>query len=126
MLFAADYPFLNIFGTMILFFFWLAWLSVLVMIVGDVFSRKELSGWLKALWLVVLIFVPFFGVFGYMIVHGSDMSERNAKRAQASQARTAANGNGGAAVEIEKAKALLDNRTITQLEFDSLKAKALA
>jgi hypothetical protein len=126
MLLTADYPFLDIFWTMILFFFWLAWISVLVTIIGDLFRRDDVSGWIKALWLVVLIFVPFAGVLGYLIVNSDKMGERNLERSQATAERFAPSSNEGAASEIGKAKALLDSGTITQTEFDSLKAKALA
>jgi hypothetical protein len=74
MLFAADYPLLNIFWSMILFCFWVAWIWVLIMIVSDVFRRHDASGFLKALWLIVLIFVPFFGVLAYMIVNSKGMA----------------------------------------------------
>ena len=83
MLFAADYPFLNIFWTMILFFFWVAWIWVLVTIIGDLFRRHDASGWTKALWIVFLIFLPFLGVLLYMIVNGKGMSERSIQQAQA-------------------------------------------
>ncbi len=131
MLFAADYPFLNVFWTMILFFCWVAWIWVLVGVVIDLFRRDDASGWLKALWLVCLIFVPFLGVLAYVIVNGHDMSRRSMERTQASQARfdgyvQSVSKNGGPAGEIEKAKSLLDSGAITPAEYDSLKAKALA
>jgi len=132
MLFAADYPFLDVFWTMILFFFWVAWIWTLVMIVADVFRRQDASGWVKALWMIVLIFVPFAGVLAYMIVNGRGIAERNVQQAQANQAqfadhvRSVAGSNGGAAGEIQKAKSLLDSGAITPAEFASLKAKALA
>ena len=131
MLFAADYPFLNVFWTMILFFFWVAWIWVLIMVFSDLFRRHEVSGWVKALWIVVVIFMPFLGVLVYVLVNGHGMTERNVKQAQAQKAQfdayvqTAA-GKGSTAGEIEKAKALLDSGAITQAEFDALKAKALA
>jgi hypothetical protein len=129
---AADYPFLNIFWTMILFFFWVAWIWVLVAIISDLFRRHDTSGWIKALWTIVLIFLPFLGVLAYMIVNGQSMSERSAKQLQDDRAQfdgyvqSVAKKNGGAASEIEKAKGLLDSGAITQTEFDSLKAKVLA
>ena len=77
--------------------------------------------------------LPFIGVLVYLIANGSEMTERRVKDAQASQAQfdeyvrtTAAASTGGAAGEIEKAKALLDSGAISQQEFDALKAKALA
>ena len=130
MVFAADYPFLDVFWTMIIFFCWVAWIWTLVLILSDVF-RRDISGWSKALWVVVLIVLPFLGTLIYLIANGSDMAERRVRDVQASQAqfdtyvRDVAS-KGGAASEIEKAKALLDSGTITQEEFDSLKAKALA
>jgi hypothetical protein len=129
---AADYPFLDIFWTMILFFAWVAWIWVLVIIIGDLFRRHDTSGWIKALWVIVLILFPFIGVLGYMIANGKGMAERSAKHAQASHEQFAqyvqsvSKSEGGAASEIEKAKALLDSGAITQAEFESLKAKVLA
>ena len=133
MVFAADYPFLDVFWTMILFFCWVAWIWMLILILSDVFRRDE-SGWAKAAWCVFLIFLPFLGAFIYLIVNGKGMAERRVRDAQASQAnfddyvRTVASdsGSGGSAAEIEKAKGLLDSGAITQAEFDQLKAKALA
>lgn len=132
MLIAADYPFLDIFWTMILFFAWVAWIWVLIMVLGDVFRRHDASGWVKAAWIIFLILVPFLGVLVYLIVNSGSMVERTAERSEASQAQfsgyaqPAAGSNGGAASEIGKAKTLLDDGVITNAEFDSLKAKALA
>ncbi len=126
MVLAADYPFLDVFWTMILFFFWVAWISILVTIVMDLFRRHDTSGWTKALWLVCLIFLPFLGVLAYLIANGEGMGKRNVERAQAAAGQYAPASNGGAAGEIAKAKALLDSGALTQAEFDQLKAKALA
>jgi hypothetical protein len=128
---AADYPFLDVFWTMILFFFWVAWIWVLVGIISDLFRRRDTSGWVKALWTIVLIFAPFIGVLIYMIVNSKGMAERSAARAQANREMIAqyaapAGADGGAVSEIEKAKRLLDSGALTQSEFDALKAKALA
>ena len=133
MLFAADYPFLDVFWTMILFFFWVAWIWVLVIIIGDLFRRHDTSGFVKALWLIFLILIPFLGVLIYLIANSTGMSERAAAQAEANKAQfdnyvqtVAAQQGTGTAGEIEKAKALLDSGAITQAEFDALKAKALA
>jgi len=136
MVLAADYPFLDILWTMILFFFWIAWIWMLVVILSDVF-RRDMSGWGKAAWCIFLIFLPFLGALVYVIANGKGMSERRVRDMQASQqqfdsyVRSVASdggggGGGGAAAEIAKAKELLDNGTITEAEFASLKAKALA
>ena len=131
MLFAAEYPFLNIFWTMIIFFCWVIWIWMLVVILSDVFRRHDKSGWGKALWVVFLIVLPFLGVLVYLIANSSGMAERNVKQAKASQAefddyvRSVSGAEGGAAAEIEKAKQLLDSGTINQQEFDAIKVKAL-
>jgi hypothetical protein len=133
---AADYPFLDVFWTMIIFFCWVIWIWMMIVILSDVFRRQDIGGWHKAAWIVFLIVLPFLGVLVYLIAQSGAMAERRAKDVADSQAQfdsyvkqVAADGGGGAggaAAEIEKAKALLDGGTITQAEFDSLKAKALA
>jgi len=134
MVFAADYPFMDVLWTMILFFTWVLWIWMMVAILGDVFRRRDISGWGKAAWTVFLIVVPFLGALVYLIAHHDGMANRNLERARVVQAdvddhirSVAHNGGGdGAAAEIEKAKALLDSGAIDQDEFTALKAKALA
>jgi hypothetical protein len=130
MVLAADYPFLDVFWTMVIFFCWVAWIWLLIVILSDVF-RRDISGWAKAGWVVALIILPFLGTLIYLIAHGKGLTERRIRDAQASQehfdsyVRNVAQ-SGGSAGEIESAKRLLDAGTITQEEFDALKKKALA
>ena len=131
MYFAADYPFLNIFWSMIIFFAWVIWIWMVIAILVDIFGRKDIGGWHKAAWCVFIIVVPFIAVLIYLIVHSGDMADRKMQAAQASRSEfdsyvknVAATS--GPAHEIEKAKALLDSGAIDQSEFDALKAKALA
>ena len=132
MVIAADYPFLNIFWTMIIFFAWVIWIWMVIAIFADLFSRHDISGWGKAAWSVFIIVVPFLGVLVYLIAHSSDMAERRAGEVKSQQAdfdqyvKSVAASNGGPAAEIAKAKELLDSGAITQAEFDALKTKALA
>jgi uncharacterized membrane protein YcjF (UPF0283 family) len=129
MLVAADYPFLNILWTMIIFFAWVAWIWIAITIFVDIFRRHDISGWGKAAWVVFVIVLPFLGVLVYLIAQHEGMRERNVKQAEAQKAafdeyvRDAA---GGSAGEIAKAKELLDSGAITQAEFDAIKQKALA
>ena len=129
-MFAADYPFLDVFWTMILFFFWVAWIWMLIMVFSDIF-RRDISGWSKAAWCLFVLILPFLGVFIYLIANGSGLTERRVRDVQVSQAnfdehiRSVA-ADGGSAGEIERAKQLLDSGAINQTEFDQLKAKALA
>jgi Phospholipase_D-nuclease N-terminal/Short C-terminal domain len=131
MLIAADYPFLDVLWTMIIFFCWVAWIWTLIICFSDLFSRRDRSGWYKAIWMVFLIIMPFLGVLVYLIANGTGMGERHVERARAQQAQfndyvQSVATSGGSATEIAKAKELLDSGAITQAEFDSLKAKALA
>jgi uncharacterized membrane protein YcjF (UPF0283 family) len=128
MLVAADYPFLDVLWTMIIFFAWVAWIWIAITVFVDIFRRHDISGWGKAAWVVFVIVAPFLGVLVYLIAQHEGMRERSVKQAQAQQAafdqyvREAA---GGSAAEIAKAKELLDSGAITQAEFDAIKAKAL-
>ena len=130
-IFATSYPFLNILWSMLIFFAWVIFLWIAITVLIDVFRRHDLSGWGKAGWTIFVVIIPWLGVLAYLIVNHTGMAERRYKDAASAQAqyddyiRTTA-GTGGAASEIERAKKLLDDGTITQAEFDSIKAKALA
>ena len=128
---AADYPFLDVMWTMVVFFLWIIWFWLLFTVFADIFRRRDISGWGKAAWIVFAILLPFLGVFIYLITQSDEMAKRNLDQARAQQAQfddyvrqTASSG--GAAAEIDKAKQLLDSGAITQAEFESLKQKALA
>ena len=128
--FAADYPFLDVLWTMVIFFCWVCWIWMMILILSDVF-RRDISGWAKAGWVVFLIVLPFLGALIYLITQGKEMTERRVRDARVSQAnfddyvRSVA-ADGGSAGEIQRAKDLLESGTITQAEFEKLKAKALA
>ena len=125
----ADFPFLEVLWTMIVFFAWIAWIWIAVTCFADIFRRHDIGGWGKALWVVFIILIPFLGVFVYLIAQHDGMRERSMKQVQDQQAafdqyvkETA----GGSTTEIAKAKELLDSGAITQQEFDALKSKALS
>jgi hypothetical protein len=131
MLIAADYPFLDVLWSMIIFFAWVAWLFILFRVIADIFRNHDSSGWGKAAWLIFVIVLPFLGVLIYLIANGDDMGKRDMAQARAAQADMdeyvkSVAGSGGAAAEIDKAKQLLDSGAITQAEFDAIKAKAIA
>jgi Phospholipase_D-nuclease N-terminal/Short C-terminal domain len=128
---AADYPFLDVLWTMIIFFTWVVWIWIMIVILTDVFRRRDISGWVKALWVIFLIVLPFLGALVYLIAQHDGMSQRQADAARGQKAQMddyvrSVAGSGGAAAEIDKAKQLLDSGAINQTEFDALKAKALA
>ena len=129
MVFAADYPLLNIFWSMVIFFAWVIWIWMVVAVLADVFRRHDISGWAKAAWTVLIIVLPFLGVLSYLIANSAEMAERNERGSRAARSEFDQHvetvGAGGAAAEIEKAKNLRDSGAINQSEFDALKAKAL-
>ena len=119
--------------SMLWFFLFIAWFWMLMSIFGDIFRSDDLGGWGKALWSIFIVFFVWLGVLVYLIARGKGMQERSMKAmaaqhaAQADYIRSVAAPAGGAAVDqIASAKALLDSGAITQVEFDAIKAKALA
>jgi hypothetical protein len=114
------------------FFIWIAALFVWFRCLFDLFGDKSLSGWGKAGWCILLIFVPWVGALIYLIVRGRSMTERQVAAAADLQAQQEAYiqqvaGSGKSpADQISDAKALLDSGAISQDEFEGLKAKALA
>jgi hypothetical protein len=128
---AADYPFLGVLWSMLIFFVFVIWIWILVAILSDVFRRRDIGGWSKAAWCVFVIILPFLGSFVYLIANHDGMAQRTTKEVAADQAaidqhiRSVAE-TGGPAAEIDTAKRLLDSGAISQAEFDSIKAKALA
>jgi hypothetical protein len=104
-------------------FFMVIWMFIGIF--ADIFRREDLSGWGKAGWIFLLVIIPFIGILIYMIARPKDLEQdrRMLAEAQAQQARVS----GGAAVDdIAKAQELLEKGAISQAEFDSIKAKALA
>ena len=126
---AADYPFLEVLASMFFFFLFVIWIWILITVFADIFRRKDASGFTKAAWIVFVILLPYLGVLVYLIANHDGMADRNLAQVQQQKAATdeyIRSVSGGAAGEIEKAKGLLDSGAITQSEFDSIKAKALA
>ena len=134
---SSGYPLLDIMWTMFVFFCWVIWFWLLISIFSDLFRRDDVSGWLKAGWVVLLVVLPFLGVLIYLIANTKGMAERRNREVKAYQdqfdahvRRVAANGNSAnghsSADQIAKGKQLLDSGAINQAEYDTLKQKALA
>jgi hypothetical protein len=108
-----------------------AYLMVLFRIIGDIFRDQELSGVWKAVWMIALVFMPFLTAFVYLISRGRSMAERSMRAAAMQREQQEAfirdvAGHTSPADQITQARALLDDGTISQQEFDALKTKALA
>ena len=126
----ANYNFASFLWDVLVIFAFIIWFWLLIVVFGDIFRRRDISGWGKTAWIVLVILLPYFGVFIYLIAEHSGMADRNMQQQQGQQAATdqyirSVSGSGGAASEIETAKNLLDSGAITQAEYDAIKAKAL-
>jgi uncharacterized membrane protein YcjF (UPF0283 family) len=128
-LIAADYPFLDVLWTIVIFFAWVIFIWVAITVLIDLFRRHDIGGWAKAAWVVLVIVLPFLGVLIYLVTQHDGMRERSETETKAQRqafdqyVRETA---GGPASEIAKAKELLEAGAITQVEFDAIKAKALS
>jgi hypothetical protein len=127
---AAEYPFLNLFGTMVIFFTWVVWIWMMIRILSDVFRRRDLSGGAKAGWTIFLLVLPFIAALIYLAKHSEGLSDRRyydqVNQADFSEHAASVAADGGSTGEIARAKELLDAGTITPAEFEQLKTRALA
>jgi Short C-terminal domain len=128
-----DYPLLGVFWTMLIWFLWIAWIVILFRVFADIFRSRDLGGWGKALWSIFVLFVPFLGVFVYLIARGHSMADRDVAQAQAKEAafqsyvqQAAAGSGGGTADELSKLAELKAQGVITDAEFEQQKSKVLA
>jgi TRAP-type C4-dicarboxylate transport system permease small subunit len=127
---ASSYPFLNVLWDILIIFAWILFIWIAIVVFTDLFRRRDISGWVKAAWVVAIVVLPWLGVLAYLIFNHDGMAERSEKQTRAAQAQfdeyvRQAAGKGGPASEIDTAKKLLDSGAITQAEFDAIKARAL-
>lgn len=131
-----DYPLLNLFLTMLWFFFFIAWIWLLVTLLTDVFRSHDLNGWTKALWTIFILVLPVLGALIYLIARGSGMTERmtreyqrrdEAFREYVRDAATTTNGTTPASTadELAKLARLRDEGVLSPEEFAAQKAKLL-
>jgi hypothetical protein len=122
----------QVFWSMLWFFLWIIWIWLLIVIFGDIFRSDDLSGWGKALWSLFVIFLPYLGVFVYLIARGHKIQEHRLRDAQSQEAalrqyvqNVAGSEGGGTADEISRLADLRDRGVITEDEFQRAKARAL-
>ena len=127
---AADYPFLDVLWTMFVFFAFVIWIWLLITIFGDIFRRRDIGGGMKAIWIIFVILVPYLGVLVYLIAEHQGMADRSVAQTKAvheqQDAYIKSVAGSSPTDQIAQAKQLLDSGAISQAEFDSVKAKALA
>ena len=131
---ASDYPILDIFLTMLYFFLFFIWIWLLIVVFVDIFRSHDMSGGIKALWVIFIIILPFLGVFVYLIARGGKMHERAAAEAAQQQKQfdayikqTAGAGGGtDTASQLSKLADLKSQGVLSDAEFEAQKAKVLA
>jgi len=123
MLFEGGFSFANFLVDVLSVFMFVVWFWLIITVFGDLFRRHDISGWAKALWVIVLIGAPYVGVFAYMISQGKGMAERSSQQVQ--QARDEIRRVVGYSVadEIEKLQGLKKSGSITDEEFARLRLK---
>jgi chemotaxis signal transduction protein len=131
MLIGTSYPFLEVFWTMLIFFAFVIWIWLLITVFMDLFRRHDTSGFAKVAWIIIIVVLPYLGVFVYLIAEHKGMTERAIQQQQAAQQQMdeyvqSVAGKTDPAQQIAKAKQLLDAGAISQTEFDQIKQKALA
>ena len=123
----------QVFWSMLWFFLFFIWIWMLIVVFGDIFRSEDLSGWGKALWTIFVIFLPYLGVFVYLIARGKKMQQHTIEAAQAQDAalrqyvqQVVPPSGAGAADEIARLAALRDQGVLSETEFQQAKTKALS
>jgi hypothetical protein len=124
MLFVQEgFTFRNFLMDALAIFVFIVWFWLLITVASDLFRRHDISGWAKALWVIVLVVAPYIGVFAYLIFQGRGMAERNAQQAQEAREELRRVVGFSAADEIEKLDRLKKAGSISDAEFARLRAK---
>jgi hypothetical protein len=129
---AEDFGTGQIFWSMIWFFLFFIWIWILITVFADIFRSRDMNGWVKALWVIFVIVLPYLGVFVYLIARGGKMHEHAVQAAQAQDEqmrayiRSATGPGGGSADEIARLADLRDKGVLSEQEFQQAKARALS
>ena len=124
-----NYPLLSVFLSILFFFCWALWIFLVVWILIDVFRNNRLSGWAKAGWTILIVFLPLIGVLIYLGVHGKDMRERQEEALTDDlyyAGRADGDGSTSTAFQLSRLADLHDRGVLTDAEFEREKQKILA
>ena len=121
--FEEGFTFRNFLVDVFAVFMFVLWFWLLIVVIGDLFRRHDVSGWVKAIWVIALIVFPYLGIFAYLITQSRGMAERNIQRAQQARDELRHVAGFSAADEIEKLDRLKKSGSITDQEFARLRAK---
>lgn len=123
MLFEGGFSFTNFLVDVLAVFVFVVWFWLLITVYADLFRRRDISGWGKALWVIVVLVVPYVGVFAYLISQGGGMAERNAQQVQQTRDELRRAVGFSPADEIVKLDELKKSGSITGEEYGRLRAK---
>jgi len=121
--FSEGFTFRNFLTDAFAIFMFVLWFWLLITVFSDLFRRHDISGWIKALWIIALIVFPYIGIFVYLITQGRAMSERSSQQAQQAREELRRVVGFSAADEIEKLDRLRKSGSISDQEFTRLRAK---
>ena len=117
-------PLLDLFWTTLIIFCWVLWFMLLFRVFGDLFSRRDIGGWAKTGWVVLVLVFPFLGVFIYLISQGRSMADRSMRAVERQRAESDAYIRSVAAdaeeQQLAKARDLLQSGAITQEEYQRM------
>ena len=121
--FQEGFTFRNFLTDVFTIFLFIVWFWLLISVTRDLFRRHDISGWGKAIWVIVLILVPYIGLFAYLISQGRGMAERDAQQVQRARDELQRVVGFSAADEVEKLDRLKKAGSISDDEFARLRAK---
>jgi Phospholipase_D-nuclease N-terminal len=125
MLFEGGFSFANFLTDVLAVFVFVVWFWLLITIYADLFRRNDISGWGKALWVIVVLLFPYIGVFAYLISQGRGMAERNVQQSQQAREELRRVVGFSTADEIEKLDKLKKSGSITGEEYARLRANLI-
>ncbi len=125
MLFSGGFTFPNFLADVLSIFIFVLWFWLLITVFSDLFRRHDISGWAKAIWVILLIVFPYIGVFIYLISQHRGMAERQSQRAQQAREELRQVVGFSAADELEKLERLKNSKTISDEEYSRLRARVV-
>jgi len=124
--FSEGFTFRNFLADAFAIFMFVLWFWLLIIVIGDLFRRHDISGWGKAIWVIALIVFPYLSIFAYMITQSRGMAERSSQQAQQAREELRSVVGFSVADEIDKLDRLKKSGSITDQEFARLRAKLVS
>jgi Phospholipase_D-nuclease N-terminal len=123
MLFGGGFTFSNFLADLLAIFMFILWFWLLMVVASDLFRRHDVSGFVKVLWVILLILLPYIGIFAYLLTQGHGMAERNEARARQTRDELRQMVGYSVADELEKLDRLKSNGAISEQEYGRLRAR---